>query len=805
VIAAWAIRAVERRQWLVALLLLAAVVAWFFGPLFAGDTYQDIASRENEVYPWAALHRPFANTLHYDQGDQLYPWQVFASRSLRAGELPLWNPNSFAGQPFFATASYSLAYPPRFVLSLLVPPERVHDGLIILHVLGSGIAMYLLLATAPLSFPAALYGALVWMVSSFALGWLPFDVFFQAVAMLLPLALLLVHRMLERRSWRASLGLTVALALMFLGSNFAACLLAGVVLAAYTVALLLPRWWATRGAPLAVSARAGAADVALFAPLLLAPALALVQLLPIAELIPTVQRAALPYPEYVALRVPLQHLLYFFISPPFSFASSYAEQGIVHDAVFGNLPYQALDLAPIVDPYHSLLFVGTPTALLALVGLASRGPLPNFARWLAVVVILIVVGTPVTWLAYMFLPGASVLKPLGRFLIFFDFAAAILAAHGVDTLLRWLSRPRPASPVRLPPLRYGLLGLLALIALVQLRHVGDRVTRHQPDDPTLLQPATPLVLALRAQQPARVLPISVDDALVPFPHDRIFYGASALTVGLPSGSGYEVLLPERIANLWRVAGEGASPEGVVAEPLYWSYAPALAASHVRYDLLARLGVSHVVTPPDIDRDPAWTPALLQAAGLVPVYEGIDGRVYRVGAALPTAYLVAACEQVDGPAAALARFADPAFDPTHAVLIERAYADAECVGAAGAAGPGRANVVARSLNTLTLQVEAPEDSWLVISESWDAGWQAAVDGVGTRVIPGDYAFRALRVPAGTHTVEMRYQPLSFVVGAVVSGLAWLALAVLVGWWLLRTSGRPFWRGRLPVPARSDRGA
>jgi hypothetical protein len=69
--------------------LIAVVFSWFFAPILRGETYLDVASRENEVYPWTALNQPFPHTLLYDQPDRFYPWQVFLNRALHAGELPL--------------------------------------------------------------------------------------------------------------------------------------------------------------------------------------------------------------------------------------------------------------------------------------------------------------------------------------------------------------------------------------------------------------------------------------------------------------------------------------------------------------------------------------------------------------------------------------------------------------------------------------------------------------------------------------------------------------------------------------------
>ena len=50
---------------------------------------------------------------------QFTPWREIAWESLRAGSLPLWNPDSGMGAPLFANYQSALAYPPTWLLLLL--------------------------------------------------------------------------------------------------------------------------------------------------------------------------------------------------------------------------------------------------------------------------------------------------------------------------------------------------------------------------------------------------------------------------------------------------------------------------------------------------------------------------------------------------------------------------------------------------------------------------------------------------------------------------------------------------------------
>jgi hypothetical protein len=65
-----------------------------------------------------------------------------------------------------------------------------------------------------------------------------------------------------------------------------------------------------------------------------------------------------------------------------------------------------------------------------------------------------------------------------------------------------------------------------------------------------------------------------------------------------------------------------------------------------------------------------------------------------------------------------------------------------------------------------------------------GWTATIDGKEANIIRVNYVLRALKIPAGTHTIEFRFAPQSYVVGDKITlASSWLVLLVLlasVGW-------------------------
>ena len=103
--------------------------------------------------------------------------------------------------------------------------------------------------------------------------------------------------------------------------------------------------------------------------------------------------------------------------------------------------------------------------------------------------------------------------------------------------------------------------------------------------------------------------------------------------------------------------------------------------------------------------------------------------------------------------------------------------AEALGEARTDSIGTAAIVEYANNQLAVQVSTTQAGWLVLSESYYPGWTATVDGAPVNVYRADAVLRVVPVPAGDHRVEMMFLPVSFVVGAGISGLALIGLLIV----------------------------
>lgn len=145
--------------------------------------------------------------------------------------------------------------------------------------------------------------------------------------------------------------------------------------------------------------------------------------------------------------------------------------------------------------------------------------------------------------------------------------------------------------------------------------------------------------------------------------------------------------------------------------------------------------------------PGQIPGFKQVAG----FEG-QGYVFENEAVLPKAWFVDSVMTVSSPQAA--------FDALNTVLGDgRGLAVVETSSPieASPAG-GTVNVLEYGAHTIQLQTESTEAGFLVLSEIYyPAGWTATLDGADIPIHKTNYLLRGLEIPAGSHTVELTFEP------------------------------------------------
>jgi hypothetical protein len=115
------------------------------------------------------------------------------------------------------------------------------------------------------------------------------------------------------------------------------------------------------------------------------------------------------------------------------------------------------------------------------------------------------------------------------------------------------------------------------------------------------------------------------------------------------------------------------------------------------------------------------------------------------------------------------------DPTTTAVVE--LSEGETLALAPAAGNETVQELRYGSSSQSWAVEATAPALLILSETWYPGWQARVNGAAQPVLRVNGAQRAVAVPAGASTVELRFLPQPWRWGLFLFG-AGLVLAAVV---------------------------
>ncbi len=757
---------VQRRVLLgVALLVTLAVIAMHYETLLLGSVY------------------------HMDDAaDGYYPSHVAAARAYAHGELPTWEPNAWCGWPLAADPYYAVFYP--LTLPFFLAPVRALGYVIALHAILAGLAMFWLVRRRGGSVEAGLLAALSLALSTFVLERIRHVIFVQLLVWWV-LTLVGVEGLLKGRG-RGSLAL-VALSVGMMLLCGALPLLPFAALG--VVAYVLPR--------VAQAAASPRQKLAWLASLLGAASLG--GLLGAAQLLPTL--AHLPLSPRA-------------LGTDFEFASSYA---------WPDRSYLALLIAPHLYGFGDKsrwfgvfnhwemagYYVGVWPVVLTL--LAALRPRLDRLVLLAVIALACVLAfgkaTPVHGFLFKYLPLYGGLRCPTRALLLFVVFVPLLAADGLDLWLAYEPQRRSKALVG------AALAIVVLAVLLILRiTVGA-----QPSDPAVVARNRALVhlcvvlcvgaaalLGLAGprawQRPARLL-IMVNlldlfvigrqhidarpgdwaegtdhfqavawlqqhgggDRFIPDAYGPFRLHNAGMTYGMPSAGGYDSVTTWNIVHyLWLLNNRAPYPHDALKHDL-------AAGLIKRFDspLVDLLNVRWAIapTPPA----PTWKERFAPSGKPLAVHEPIhDGRlrVYENPTVLPRAFAVfsTVIEPDDRKAArALLKL-----DPHKQVLLAALPVPAPT-------GALREPIAARPLHLgrqrQRYEIDLPEPAVLVVSSTYYPGWRAFVDGTEQPLLRADYALSAVALPAGKHTVELRFSSRPATIGLLLSLLAALGIALL----------------------------
>ena len=237
--------------------------------------------------------------------------------------------------------------------------------------------------------------------------------------------------------------------------------------------------------------------------------------------------------------------------------------------------------------------------------------------------------------------------------------------------------------------------------------------------------------------------------------------------------------------------QGYSP---VQVERYWEFLQAVNGTRLDYHdaviltsgfnspLLSLLNPAYVIIPSEI---PANRPDLQQVAETMPeVFANEQVRVFANTKAMPHAWIVHEAQSAPRDQV-LDLLTSGTIDLRASAVIE---GDLPALVPAGGSANETVSYAAYEPDRMEMRVDAASDGLLVLSEVYNPGWTAYVDGERAEIVPTNYVLRGVAVPAGSHTVELRYEPDSLQIGLWISSITAIALvgvALAAAWQSIRS--------------------
>lgn len=682
-------------------------------------------------YP--AFTAPSGFTLFGDDFFRSYGFfREFFAQSLHKGTIPWWNPYLFSGSPFLSNPSLSYLYPPDLLYAVL-PVSTAWTLLVIGHVMLSMAGMYVFVRSVlKLDRWAGIGAGIAFGLSGYFMAriWAGHSEIVSSAAYL-PWVMAAFMSAFTTRSFRyvALSAAVVALQILAGYQTIAMFTLEAAGIAALTYAVL------TKSVkPLGI----------LILAVTFAVGLSAVQLIPnIRYFQESIRTYAFGYDWAAYGSIAPANLKEIIL--PFALGDKISYAGTPP-----NYPEQAM-------------FAGTLTIVLAVIGffgtVLSRGRGSRMmllagitATVVAVFALWVSLGANAPFnlhrLLWETIPLYRNLRIPPRHLILFEFGIATLAAIGIQTV-----RPRI--------LRTAAVIILILEMVPFARHFVE--VKPAPGS----QHDQGLVRLLKADTaPYRFLPNF--GVWVP-PRDALDFDA-VMPYGIFSATGYD---PSILKNYYAFAD---AVNGNV-KPSILQHDVQIPYLNVWSPYIDFLNIKYILVPRGYDPiggDRAGKFRLLREV------QARDFRLYENLTVLPRFFLVPSLTISATPEMVAEKIRTGGADLTQTVLT--AGTDPAAQGGnrpdCGRTPLPPVDVVSYGVNRIVLATRADCNAYLSSSEVMYPGWQAYIDGKRAQIIESNMAFRALYVPLGKHTVEMRFVPVDWYLGLAVSvmsaGVLWFGI-------------------------------
>lgn len=699
--------------------------------------------------------------------EQFFPHEVFAARNFSQGVIPFWNPYAFCGMPFLADLQNGFFYPGNLLMYLFSGGDltaRLAQFFVVAHYLVAMIGAWKLARQLGIGQWGGIFSGIAWGLCGMMVAHMIHPNMIYHLAWF-PFVLMFFHRGVTQRSWLHGILSGIILGLTMLSGHPQSALFMVFYMACFTLFLLLPD---LRGSDAERKATAWKGAAIALLVVAIGAGIFAIQLLPAQELAGLSERAASSYEKSLEGSITIGHLVTLVVPKFFG-------------VVTGNTP-QGMEYWYRPETFYfweTCIYVGVVTLLLAAIGLASKrlGALRWFVAGMALFSLLYALGD-----SFFLHPIINKLPLFGSFrvptrmMLFFGLGAALLAGVGLERAIRPDDDGESPALMRTTWIAGGIIVLIGLLSVSGV--LGGmfnapaevaKATGATGITPILIGLGAVAVLwaGLKRKMPGAGVAVAL---LLLGTIDLFIFGAEQN----PSPNNPEQIYQrndEQFAML-----KAQAPDRLFRVKMRESGAMLMQRNQGPY---SQIMLFEGYNPLLLARRVPPAQAAGQPGNYEPAYDLMNIRyAVRVDAATrsaglaerPTAFPHARMlydYRVADTAAIKKMLGSGEIDLSKTVLLEK-----EPSVKPDGTGSGTATISHYDPARIEVGVKTDKAGILLLSEVWYPAWHVYVDGAETELLTGDYSLRAIAVPAGNHTVELRFESSAYSTGK------WITIATLL---------------------------
>ena len=721
--------------------------------------------------PWnASFAMPVKNNAMPDVISQIYPWKMLTIETWKNGQIPLWNPYSFSGTAHAANYQ-SAVFSPFNILFFLLPFIHAWSMTVLLQPVLAGLFMFMFLKSLGCRNSSSLIGSIGFMFSGFLVCWMAYGTIGYAL-LFLPLILVGIKKTYASKSLFGYMLIPLGIALSFLSGHFQISFYVLGLSVAYAL---------YEG----IQTKAKKKIVLVLILVVLGLFVAAPQLLLTLEAFAKSTRGL---EREIREVIPWNYLITFF-SPDF----------------YGN-PVTRNDWFGHYAEWTG--FVGVVPFILAIFAACFSSKKEKlFFICVFVVSILLSYAGPVSSLLYVLKIPVLSTSAASRIISLAGFSLAVLAAFGMDEVWERLKSQKiksfvlfgvstvllfsfiwiiliigktlPVEKVLVAKRNFVLPSLLAFAVVVSvcittLKNIPKALTR------VILIFIIAIAIFDGYRFSSKWMPFDEQEYVYPQSKvltflrstigiNRVFGGIGGevgTTYAIPLIEGYDALYQGRYGEYIN-----ASSNGIIS-PAGRSVVPFDKHGLFAKETLQILGVRYILHRISDGRNiwafPFWE---YPAEDMKSIYRDEHYEVFENVKAYPRAFLASSFLVAANPTDEIDLLFDKNVDRRETIILEKEPQ------VKPSSGEGQAEILIYSPMHIRIRTDSSIPKLLFLSDTYDPGWKASVDGKTAEVLRADYDFRAVALPSGTHIVEFRYQPVLFRVGIFIAAAAIILLLVI----------------------------